>query len=104
MIGSLPSPADVRALAKLRETVEVVNICAWWRGYEEQYTQLGIKHTRMSRTSIDPSEVVEHLRKLVTLTKPDRQITVLLHCESGFYAAATAAGATGAVRRAADRP
>ena len=70
----------------------MINLCARWRGYEEQYAQLGIVQRRFPRISVDPSEVVDQIRRQVMrpASSDDRSTkhTIFLHCEGGDHAGA----------------
>ena len=52
MVGSLPSPATVRALSAREGTVEVYNLCAYWRGFEALLSESGVGQIRLPRTRV----------------------------------------------------
>jgi len=61
-ISSIPSPALIRALGRQHDrshAVVVLNLCSAWRGYEEQYADLGIKQVRVAADAIQVVEALE---------------------------------------------
>ena len=93
-VGSVPSPAAIRALVKDQRAkgveVLVLNVCEWWCGWGAACDELGLSHKHLPSARVYSLDVVEELKRRL-LAPCDKSRTVLLHCESGARACAIAA-------------
>jgi len=114
-VGAIPPLASVRALARYApgERVVVVNLCSWWAGFGELYAAHGLIQTRHPCGSADVLAIVTALRKIglgegggggsggegqggsedsaaAAGAGNGERVRVLLHCETGAFAAAVA--------------
>ena len=92
-IGNVPPLAHLRTLAHAQQPVVIMNLCSWWTGYTDLIAQLGLEQNRFPAGRSDVLAIVTALKKacLPRAAKDGGEgfapARVLLHCETGAFAA-----------------
>ena len=120
-IGGVPSLDHLRALARTAHSqpVVIINCCAWWAGFRDLYASLGLEQSRFPSGRSDVLAIVTALKKACgpSATRDaaggseggggeanagGAPVRVLLHCETGAFAAAVATAFVCALDPASD--
>ena len=111
-ICGVPPLEKIRSLTRdaHAQPILIVNLCAWWVGWRDMYDQLGIEQMRYPCGSSDVVAIVAALKKALNSRGGEgeaeggsaRPLRVILHCESGAFAAAVATAFLCAIDLAAE--